>query len=403
MKHNSGQFKKDAIIAVLLVIFATSLILFFQSDFLNGKDKTKMDAKPVSSAAIKTTETASLKIETSSEETRKTETTELLDKQNELPSVAKPSGQEYLLPRALNTLGDSEFEEKVKRGYSLFVNTQPLRGKYVGNDQNCVNCHMGAGAKANAAPLWGAFMAYPAYRKKNDKVNTYEERIQGCFTYSMNGKAPEKNSSALIELSAYSYWLAMGALYDKYGMESEPIPAISDDALLLGGKAESFILPPQIAEKLKIAERGNLAGRGYPKLEKPAQAPSIERGEVVYNDICASCHGANGQGYQKDNVISLPPLWGKNSFTWGAGMHRINTAANFIYENMPLGKGTQLTVQEAWDAAAFMNSHERPQDPRFKGNLDETQKKFHNHQGYYGKKINQKVLGSNAFRSGLKN
>ena len=33
-------------------------------------------------------------------------------------------------------------------------------------------------------------------------------------------------------------------------------------------------------------------------------------------------------------VAALPPLWGAQSYNWGAGMHRIGTAADFIYENL---------------------------------------------------------------------
>jgi thiosulfate dehydrogenase len=45
-------------------------------------------------------------------------------------------------------------------------------------------------------------------------------------------------------------------------------------------------------------------------------------------------------------------------------MNRVETAAAFIKANMPLGKGGTLSLQEAWDVAKFMNSHERPSDPR---------------------------------------
>ncbi|MDF5394255.1 cytochrome C, partial [Vibrio parahaemolyticus] len=112
----------------------------------------------------------------------------LPDRQKELPAIEKEKHGEYLKPRDLSTIPNTAFGEQVKRGYSLFVNSQQMRGKYVGNEQNCVNCHMEAGRKANAAPLWAAYMAYPAYRKKNDRVNSYADRIQGCFEYSMNGK-----------------------------------------------------------------------------------------------------------------------------------------------------------------------------------------------------------------------
>ena len=42
--------------------------------------------------------------------------------------------------------------------------------------------------------------------------------------------------------------------------------------------------------------------------------------------------------------------------------HRLANAAGFIQVNMPLGKGGTLSELEAWDIAAFANSHERLQD-----------------------------------------
>lgn len=70
------------------------------------------------------------------------------------------------------------------------------------------------------------------------------------------------------------------------------------------------------------------------------------------------------------------------------------TAAAFIKANMPLGLGGKLTDQEAWDVAAYMNSHERPQDPRFGGSVQETRKKYHDPPtSMYGKTVKGHVLG----------
>jgi thiosulfate dehydrogenase len=74
-------------------------------------------------------------------------------------------------------------------------------------------------------------------------------------------------------------------------------------------------------------------------------------------------------------------------------MHRINTAAQFIRANMPLGRGGMLSVQQAWDVAYFVNSHERPQDPRYNGNLAQTNKKYHDHQCRYDQKVAGHTLG----------
>jgi len=272
------------------------------------------------------------------------------DYQVELP--AAPTGTATFLAPSEEHIPNTPFGDAVRYGMSLFNNTQQLRGKYVGNELNCVNCHLDHGKKANSAPLWGAYPMYPAYRKKNDRVNTIDERIQGCFTYSMNGTPPPFGSKELTALVTYHYWLSSGA----------PI-----------GKA--------------------LPGRGYPKLAKAKSKPSVSHGKKIFAENCAICHGENGEGTQVNNKYAFPPLWGKDSFNWGAGMHRVNTAASFIKANMPLGKPNSLTEQQAWDVAAFMNSHERPQDPRYKGNVEQTAETFHKHQCFYDKKIDGKLLG----------
>ena len=59
----------------------------------------------------------------------------------------------------------------------------------------------------------------------------------------------------------------------------------------------------------------------------------------------------------------MPPLWGQDTFNDGAGMARIITFANFIHFNMPHGTDyvdPQLSVDNAWDIAAFVLSHPRP-------------------------------------------
>ena len=53
-----------------------------------------------------------------------------------------------------------------------------------------------------------------------------------------------------------------------------------------------------------------------------------------------------------------------------------------------------LSDQAAWDVVMFVNSHERPQDPRYTGNVAATKKAFHDEQCLYEGKINRQVLGS---------
>ncbi len=139
-----------------------------------------------------------------------------------------------------------------------------------------------------------------------------------------------------------------------------------------------------------------LPGRAYPEVPQPKGGYDIAKGREVYAAQCAVCHGDDGQGQKAGDGYVFPPLWGRDSFNWGAGMHRINTAAAFIKENMPLGKGRTLSDEEAWNVAAFMNSHERPQDPRLiDGSIAKTREKYHANDGVnlYGVEVNGVLLG----------
>lgn len=269
--------------------------------------------------------------------------------------VPPASQAPVFVPPAQSELPDNAFGKMVRDGYALFVDTQRLAPAYVGNGIKCSNCHLDQGRMAHSAPLWGAYPMYPAYRKKNDKVNTYAERIQGCFQFSMNGKAPAADSHEITALSVYSYWLA--------------------------SKAQVGVEPP---------------GRGYPDVAQPAGGYDIARGKQVYQQQCALCHGADGEGQKVADDYVMPPLWGKDSYNWGAGMHRINTAASFIKYNMPLGKPGSLSDQQAWDVAAYINKHERPQDPRLvEGSVEKTRLKYHANDGVnlYGQTVEGVLVG----------
>ena len=243
--------------------------------------------------------------------------------------------------------------DMIWRGLLVFDNTQQYAHAYVGDALNCSNCHVDQGRQAGSAPMWAAYVVYPKYRSKNNKVNTIEERIQGCFRFSMNGTPPAADSPEMKALVTYFHWLATG-------------------------------LPVGITPK----------GAGYPKLAKSPKPADIQRGAGVYAANCALCHGGDGNGYASGGTQVFPPLWGARSFNWGAGMQGISTAAEFIKANMPFGAGETLTNQQAWDVAAFVVSHERPQDPRFTGSVQEIREKYHAKNSYYGRVVNGKLLGA---------
>jgi thiosulfate dehydrogenase len=269
------------------------------------------------------------------------------------PAAEPPAA---FVPPPDSAIPNGKFGEIVRLGENIFRETGKYAPEFVGNQLRCSNCHLQAGRQADSAPMWAAYTAYPAYRSKNGHVNSFEERLQGCFRFSMNGKAPPLGSPTLIALETYSFFLAKG-------------------------------LPT--GESIK--------GHGYPALAKPPLPPDYARGQQVYNQNCAQCHAASGQGQSSDGRVVFPPLWGANSYNWGAGIASIRTAAEFIRANMPLALGGSLTEQQAWDVAAFVDSQIRPQDPRFTGNVAETRKEFQDSPfSMYGQTVNGAVLGDPA-------
>jgi len=271
------------------------------------------------------------------------------------PYAARPQSPDAFVPPPDSAIPAGPYGDLVRLGQSIFQDTPKHARQYAGNTLSCRNCHLDRGRDAQSSPMWAAYVHYPEYRKKDGLVNTIQMRIQGCFRYSQNGIVPEADSRELTALVTYAYWMASG-------------------------------LP--VGVKPKAA--------GYPKLDPPAAIPSPERGAKVYATRCALCHGADGLGRSGGGEQVFPPLWGPQSFNWGAGMHQTDRAASFIKTNMPYGAGGTLTDQEAWDVAAYVNSRPRPQDPRFIENVEKTRVLYHSdHEyDYYGREVDGLVLGA---------
>lgn len=166
---------------------------------------------------------------------------------------------------------------------------------------------------------------YPRYRAKNHKVNKLDERIQGCFRFSMNGQPPDIDSPTIKALVAYSFWMSRGA----------PVGV-------------------------------KLPGASMIHMASPSRSPDPFSGKKLYAARCALCHGLHGQGRKSRGETAFPPVWGSRSFNKGAGLFNIGKLAGFIKMNMPLSKGESLSDQEAWDVAAYVDSQPRPEKPVIK-------------------------------------
>ena len=227
------------------------------------------------------------------------------------------------------------WKDTVIYGRELFNETYGVIGPevpdkarhYSGNNLSCQSCHLQGGTQRFAIPMVGIYGLFPLYIARENEVRTLEERIEGCMERSMNGRVLPLGGKEMKALVAYVQFLSTG--------------------LAVGKSPE---------------------GRGSPGLPLLARAADPKRGALVYQGKCAACHQADGRG--KRNGVpgdakgyAYPPLWGPDSFNDGAGMHRLIVSASFIRANMPFGTrydAPALSVEDAWDVAAYVNSQARP-------------------------------------------
>jgi thiosulfate dehydrogenase len=231
------------------------------------------------------------------------------------------------------TVGDDQIGSLVKYGHALFTDTaneigpsvQDPAKRFAGNNLTCQNCHLQAGRQPYAMPLIGVWGQFPQYRAREGMVDTLESRINGCMERSMNGRVLPNESREMRAFFAYMQWLSTD-----------------------------------------IPNGAKLVGAGTLKIKEPARKADLGHGAQVYLKTCASCHGVNGLGQraQTGAGYQFPPLWGPDSYNNGAGMSRVLTTAAFAMHNMPFGtlfNAPVLKAEDAYDVAAYVNSHKRPE------------------------------------------
>jgi thiosulfate dehydrogenase len=207
-------------------------------------------------------------------------------------------------------LGDS-----VRRGRAILLAARDSLRGHVGNRLTCTNCHREAGTLASSGPWVGSFASFPQYNARAGRVIRLEDRVNECLRRSLNGKPLDSGSRDMDDIVSYLAFLSRG------------VPTGTHPAWL-----------------------------GYRKLA-PRHGDRTA-GAGVYTQQCARCHGAEGAG-----TPVAPPLWGPQSFAIGAGMARLNTIAAFVRWNMPYDRPASLDDRQAYDVAAFVLSHPRPDTP----------------------------------------
>jgi len=196
--------------------------------------------------------------------------------------------------------------------------------RYAGNELTCKSCHLNAGTKKFAAPYVGVTRRYPNFRKRENRVGTIEQRVNGCMERSMNGRPLPEGGREMQAIVAYMQWLSHAT-----------------DA------------------------KGDVAGKGLLETKLPDRAVDLARGKQVYSTRCVACHGPEGLGLKlpDGHGYQFPPLAGEDTYNTGAGMHRVLTAMAFIKGNMPLGTSADapaLSDDDAYDVAGYVNSLPRP-------------------------------------------
>lgn len=255
-------------------------------------------------------------------------TEETLAVQSE-PKDLKPVENYWIAPLT-DEITDKEQKEKVEYGKEIIAHTALYFGPKgtvnanSTNGMNCQNCHLDAGTKVFGNNYSAVASTYPKFRARSGSTENIYKRVNDCFERSLNGKALDTNSKEMQAIVAYINFL---------------------------GKDVTK------GEKPK--------GVGFKDLAFLDRAIDPVKGKVVYEQKCVSCHQSTGEGLLNDekNAFVYPPLWGKNSYNDGAGLYRMSNFAKYVKYNMPLGvnhENAQLTDEEAWDVAAFVNSQSRP-------------------------------------------
>lgn len=234
------------------------------------------------------------------------------------------------LPPDTSLIPQSPQGDLIRYGRDLIKNTRNYLGPngsvaQISNRLNCQSCHLEAGAKAApySANFLGVASNYPLYRNRSGMKETIQFRINDCMMRSMDGHPLDTAGREMKALEAYIVWIG------------KDVPA-----------------------KIKPV---NSEIEMLPYMERAADTVS---GRKVFIAKCQLCHGVKGEGgFSVDSTLYYPPLWGQGSYNTAAGMYRLSRLAGFIKNNMPYGVShgsSQLSNEECWDVAAFINSQPRP-------------------------------------------
>jgi thiosulfate dehydrogenase len=234
------------------------------------------------------------------------------------------------IQRGCNIIDDTQ-GELAANSLERWNATRFIRGRHLMCDQ----CHQQIGDKQDAAgkPLKGSlslgasWVMADMYDRFTGLLLPYELRQMQCFINSSNGYKPNIADDLIRDVTAYSRFLAaaldlrIGNHYEEQGID-------------------------------EIAASDTLK-----------QGDDYVRGEALFKQKCAVCHGPQAQGRMVDSRVFAPAIAGPNAWNMQSRnyFYYVSTILpGFICRNMPLGQENTLSHQECRDIAYFISNLPRP-------------------------------------------
>jgi thiosulfate dehydrogenase len=255
--------------------------------------------------------------------------TAVIQKVAAIDQVYNKESTEYWQPLPLESIKGSALESQIMYGKDLIAHTAKYLGPngsvaQISNGLNCQNCHLDAGTKIFGNNYGSVASTFPKFRERSGTTESIYKRVNDCLERSLNGSPLDAASAEMQAIKAYFIYL---------------------------GK--------------NVEKDTKVKGSGFQDLAFLDTEANPVNGKKIYLQKCASCHQASGEGVLANtkDEYTYPPLWGKNSYNDAAGLYRLSNFAKYVKTNMPLGatyQAPQLTDQEAWDLAAYVNSQPRP-------------------------------------------
>lgn len=235
------------------------------------------------------------------------------------------------IERGCNIIDDLQGQHAEDNRLERWNSTRFVRG----NQTSCDHCHQGIGDKqgsdgtpqTGSLSLGASWVMADMYDRFTGILLPFELRQMQCFINSSNGYKPNIADDLISDVTAYSRFLSaaldlrIGNRYPEQGID-EVTASMTD-------------------------KRGD----------------DYVRGQSLFREKCATCHGQQGLGTVVNNQVLFPAVAGPNAFNLQSrnNFSFVSTILpGFICRNMPLGQEGTLAPQECRDIAFYISNLPRP-------------------------------------------